>query len=207
MSVPTPSPQQPAQPAVPGQPRGMTSSQISIQASLLDRAKASDPEAIATMFRQFLSDGEHVIEVEYLGVRGIWVFGENCWACLTDRRVACLRVGKASEVFYQDALLESINSGAVYQPSLMPLYITIGVLCIMAIPTFGATLLFVPFAIFVYHKHTKCGVAFFVREGLTVFFFANRKRLTLVNRLYRRLVSVRENRVKALIVQGSFALN
>ncbi|GJQ30209.1 MAG: hypothetical protein HBSAPP03_20930 [Phycisphaerae bacterium] len=184
---------------------GAPSSQITIQTSLLDRAKASDPDAIATMFRQFLSEGEQVVEVEYLGVRGIWVFGEHCWACLTDRRVACLRVGKASEVFYQDALIEGINSGAVYQPSLMPLYIGIGVLILAALATFGVTLLLIPLAIFWFHKHTKCGVAFFVREGLTVFFFANRKRLTLANRLYRRVILVREARVKVLSMQMQVA--
>lgn len=202
MTAPTPPP---LQPGIDQPPSGPVSSPIVIQGSLLDRAKAGDAEAIHTMFRQFHCEDERIIEVEYLGVRGLWIFGEHCWACLTDRRAGSLRVGKAGEVFYQDALLEGINSGAVYQPSLMPLYYAIGLLILLALGTFGVTLLFIPVAIFLYHKHTKCGLAFIVREGLTVFLFTNRKRLTLANRLYRNVMLAREHRVKALSAQMQVA--
>lgn len=181
---------------------GEAPSHIVLHGSLLDRAKAGDPEAITTMFRQFLCEDEQVIEVEYLGVRGLWIFGEHCWACVTDRRAGSLRVGKAGELIYQDALLEGINSGAIHQPSLMPLYYGVGLMIFLALGTFGGTLLLIPVVIFWYHKHAKCGIAFVVREGLNVWMFTNRKRLTIANRFYRRVMMVREKRVQTLSLQA-----
>jgi len=185
-------------PAPPAPVPAPEASTIVIEESILERAKQGDAASMATMFTQFLCEDETILLVEYLGKRGFLFSGEHCWACVTDRRAGSLRVGKIGELVYQDALLEGINSSAIHQPSLLPLYIGIVVIVLLSIPTFGVLLLTIPLAIHLYFRHSKCGLWFIVREGLNVWMFANRKRLTLANRIYRTIIKAREKRVETL---------
>ena len=92
--------------------------------TLLARAKLGDQDALATMFSQFLPEGENVLDSRYLGVLGLWGIGTHSFVAITPRRVAALRISFAGGVEYQDGLLEFINASAVFQPSRVRLYLT-----------------------------------------------------------------------------------
>lgn len=189
-----------------------TSEPAQVPKSLLAKGKANDPEAITTMFRQFLMPEEKVFFAEYLGAEGVWGFGTHSFACLTDRRVASLRVGRFGEVIYQDGLLEYINSTVVYQPSKLLLYflwfIIWGVYtyAVVAGTVGGGALGFalalvlgglVTFLLMVitarmFYRVRKCGAVWWVREGVSVYVFSNRKRLLRVNALSRMAIHLRD---------------
>lgn len=75
------------------------------------------------MFNQFIPEDEQIQYACYLGIRGIWGIGTRQFACVTNRRVADITVGFLGEVTYQDGFLEHINSGIIYQPSKLWLYL------------------------------------------------------------------------------------
>lgn len=151
--------------------------------SLVRRAMAGDHQAMETMFRAFLPDGERLLISEYLGVRGLFGLGEKCFGCVTDSRVARLEVGFLGKVEYQEALIRDINSILVVQPSRLSLYLIFAVIVLMAIPTLGFALLAIPFAPRVYYRFVKSGMVLGVREGLLLYAFADRARLPRVRAL------------------------
>lgn len=185
---------------------------VSAVKSLLSRAKKNDGEAISKMFRQFVMPDEKLFFAEFLGTEGIWGIGTHSFACLTDRRVATLRVGAFGEVIYQDGLLEYINSTVIYQPSKLALYIMrllISIayiyICVSAYMTVGITalafavglgglfsvlLLIVSTKIF--YRLRKCGAVWWIREGVSVYAFCNRKRLVRINALSRKAIHLRD---------------
>ncbi|MFM9888130.1 MAG: hypothetical protein ACKVQT_34330 [Burkholderiales bacterium] len=176
---------------------------LGVSPGLLDRAKAGDAEAIITMFQQFVPPNEEIRFVDYLGLQGLWGFGTHSFACLTDRRIASLRVGGFGEVIYQDGYLEYLNSGVIYQPSLFSLYLAaigFGIFVLMfAIATFGLGLLLIaltPLLVKMYYRMNKCGLVWWIREGVSVYVFANRAKLTLVNRVYRLSTKARDERIR-----------
>src|SRR2546427_330196 len=91
--------------------------------SLIARAKANDQEALATMFAQFLPEGEQVVDCQYLGVLGFWGIGADSFAAVTARRVATLRISLLGGIHYQEGALEYINSAGAHQPSKVSLYL------------------------------------------------------------------------------------
>jgi hypothetical protein len=95
-------------------------------ASLLDRAKANDEQALATLFGQFISNHEQIIDSQYLGVLGMWRFGMHSFAAVTTHRIASIRISIFGRVHYQDGALECINSSELGQPSLLGLYLYMG---------------------------------------------------------------------------------
>ena len=110
---------------------------IRIQKSVLQRAIHDDPEALEAMFRNFIPPDEDLKTVSYLGTQGIWGLGTHSFACLTHRRGAGLTVGSFGKAVYRDGFLEESNSGAILQPSRLPLWIglalgTIASLCLMS---------------------------------------------------------------------------
>jgi tetratricopeptide (TPR) repeat protein len=183
--------------------------QYSSSASLLDRAKQGDTEAIGLMFRQFIGPEEHLLAAEYLGTRGIFGLGTHSFGCVTDRRVADIELGLFGRLVYQDAYLEHVNSSAFYQPSLLLLYLSIfgigaaGVLgafasglgVLVAALILALTALLIVFAARIYFHFVKSGVLFWVREGIPVYIFANRKRLPQAARVWRLCAQARDERV------------
>jgi hypothetical protein len=164
--------------------------------SLIGRAKAGDRAALETMFRQFISEDETIHSVEYLGMQGIFdLFGEHSFGCLTDRRVATIRTGPWGAMVYQDGYLEGINSAVFYQPSLLGLYLLVGVLVLAALTTFGLTLLMIPFAGKWYYRVHKSGLVLAIREGISVYVFTNRNQLSQANRMWRACTRLRDQRV------------
>ncbi|MGY1672952.1 hypothetical protein [Geodermatophilus sp. SYSU D00710] len=193
---------------------------LRIEPSLLDRAKRGDRSAIDTMFGQFLPPGETVRDSDYLGVLGMWGFGTHSFAAVTDRRIATLRVGLLGAVTYQDGGLEHVNSGVVVQPSRWLLYVAATVwLFLVAILGIGLPLrltsgwavtiisvvlmvtggvLLLPLLVSLHYRFRKCGIVLWVREGVSVHAFADRKLLPRANHLYRTTQALRELRLVAV---------
>jgi hypothetical protein len=193
---------------------------IKISASVLSRATQNDPEALATMFKQFIPEDEHIYYAQYLGLKGILGIGARSFACLTDRRVADISIGRFSELIYQDGYLEFINSGIIYQPSKLGLYILFGFWLLLTLIitnliysslwwnsggglaflasfiVFGLFLLLLPFVIKAYYGIVKCGIVFWVREGVPIYIFCNRKYLKRANLFCRNVTTSRESRLK-----------
>lgn len=165
---------------------------IHIAGSILSRAIKNDRDAIETMFRQFLDETEAIEFAEFLGVKGILGIGEKSFSCITPRRVASLQVSSFGELVYQDGFLEDINSNIIYQPSLLPLYIFS---FFLALFTFGIGLILLPLLVSLYYKIKKCGIVCNVKEGYSVYFFCDRKRITAACRMLRKITSSRERRI------------
>jgi hypothetical protein len=106
---------------------------IKIEQSILRRAINNDPEALSLMFHQFIPPNEEIRFAEFLGVNGLWGVGDRCFGCATEKRIASIRVGAFKEVIYQDGYLEHINSGVVYQPSKLKMYIFMVVATIISL--------------------------------------------------------------------------
>lgn len=186
---------------------------ISIESSLLEKARENDPKSIETMFRQFIPHDERIHYIQYLGLKGLWGVGTHEFACLTDRRIADITVGRFGEVSYQDGYLECINSTVIYQPSKIKLYLTIAsynaiplifllsnfvLFLLLIIPFAIINLLLLPFVVQAYYRLVKCGAVLMVKEGIPIYMFANRKYISRINALRRQLTIVREDRIKLI---------
>jgi hypothetical protein len=106
---------------------------IKIDRRILGRAIDNDPDALSLMFHQFIPPNEDIRFAEFLGVQGLWGVGKRCFACVTDKRIASLQVGAFKEVFYQDGYLEHTNSGIIYQPSKLLMYVFMVVATIISL--------------------------------------------------------------------------
>jgi hypothetical protein len=202
-----------------------TSGTIKVPKSIMKQAIKNDPEALSSIFSQFLAPDEQIYALEYLGTHGLWGLGTRSFTCLTSRRVASLRTGAFGQLVYQDGFLEHINSGVVYQPSRLGLYINVIVATLMAIggaiflgsaaasandgnmliffavaiPTLLLLLvLFWIMAVRLYYSLRKCGLVWVIREGVSVYTFANRKKLVRANQIYRMCTQLRDERLKAM---------
>ncbi len=191
-------------------------SDIRIASSIIQQAIQDNPDAITTMFKQFLPENESIQLVQYLGLQGLWGFGTHEFACLTDRRIADITVGRFGKITYQDGYLEHINSSFIFQPSKLKLYITVGVLFsiplfnfIFLLPSlqfigafiitfilFGLALLLLPLVVQWYYRFNKCGIVIAVRGGIPIYIFTNRRLLTRANTLCRYMTISREERIK-----------
>jgi len=199
-----------------------------INKSLTARAQSGDRQAIETMFRQFTPPDETYYAVDYLGFEGLWIFGTHSFGALTDRRVAALRMTMWGEVVYQDGFLESINSNVFYQPSKLWLYISLISIAFSHLSGWVATIMLaldyeestdrlltilvgtIVWAVFAFisaltaikwfHWFKKSGAAFIIKEGVTVFIFTDRSRMSLANDLFRRLCFLREQRIRQVAV-------
>lgn len=192
---------------------------VNIGSSLLSRAKENDAQAIEIMFKQFVPEGEEIHFAEYLGVQGLWGFGTHSFACLTDRRIASIRVGILGEVTYQDGYLEFLNSGVVHQPSKLLLYVLVGgnILAtawltasalltqpalgwLVGVPVIlGIAFLGLVLSVRGYYRFHKCGLVWVVREGISIYVFTNRKKLGRANHLFKLGMQIRERRYAELL--------
>ncbi|RUT01881.1 hypothetical protein DSM106972_065040 [Dulcicalothrix desertica PCC 7102] len=166
---------------------------ITLGQSILQNASQNDFGAISVMFKQFIPEDEQIEYACYLGIRGLWGIGTRQFACVTNRRVADITVGLFGEVTYQDGFLEHINSGIIYQPSKLWLYVMLlgyflfglsltlpvwtGILSLLNFSSFGilaplalifsiaSSALLVPLIVKWYYRIVKCGLVMTVREG------------------------------------------
>lgn len=184
--------------------------------SLLDRASSGDREALSTMFRQFLAEGEQVLAVEYLGLRGLWIFGVRSFACLTERRFATIQAKRFGHIDYQDAEVDSINSGSVVLPSKLVLYLFVAMTTLF---TAGGALLFLPFTVRLFYRFQKCGLILRVRghgsgggttpggftliPGLQIYVFTDRKLIGKAMSMYRVLSAARSGQAGGYAGSGA----
>jgi hypothetical protein len=176
--------------------------------SIVERARAGDPEALATMFRQFLPRGEEILDSQYLGVLGLWGIGTHSFVAITPRRVASLRISFAGGVEYQDGLLEFVNAAAVLQPSRVRLYLTAASVSLFfiiigfslgpvgAVLFFLLSLVLLPLTVRFHYRLQKSGIMVWVREGMPIYAFIDRKHMRLANQLYRTASDAREERLR-----------
>jgi hypothetical protein len=177
---------------------------------VMARAKADDPRALETLFEQFVPAAEQIVETRYLGVLGLWGIGTHSFAAVTTHRVASLRVGILGAVSYQDGSLEYMNSSAIFQPSRLEMYwpavlwvllfvggaVTFGLSPVMTLASLLIALLFVPVIVRLQYRFKKSGLVIWVREGLSIYVFIDRKRIALANRFYRLCAELREERIR-----------
>lgn len=215
--VPDPYHREPDRELRPSQP-----SAIRIAGNIVDLAKNDDAEALHAIFGQFISPDEKVVWCGYLGKLGLF-FGRRSFACLTDKRVADISIGWFGEIVYQDALLEYFNSTVVYQPSRLSLYIwttialgafvfgaatlvqmmkamDLGSLWyVLATPVLlGLLFLMLEVVVRLYYLFSKCGLVLWIKEGISVYIFSDRKLLTKANSLIRLVRIQRDQRIAAL---------
>jgi len=196
---------------------------VKIRPSILSSAMNNNPEALETMFRQFIPDDEEIYVSQYLGLKGLWGVGAHSFTCLTRRRVADISVGRFGEVIYQDGYLEFINSSIVFQPSKLALYffvttwfalsilLTFFIFSVMfqisasivftalfSIIALMFCLFLIPFIVKIYYSQVKCGIVFWIKEGVPIYIFANRKFIVRANMFCREVTLRREARLKAL---------
>lgn len=194
-----------------------------ISASLLQRAKASDPQALVTIFRQFIPEEEKLYWTEYLGKHG-WLFARHSLGCLTGRRVAAIRIGSFGEVIYQDGYLECVNSSVLYQPSKLALYfwlimaalldVVLLVAAVQQLEALGLGPFLVAFLALLlcavvgvvsvsvvvrfYYSVRKCGLVLWVKDGISVYVFSDRKRIRQANLMHRMVTEMRDDRIARL---------
>lgn len=168
-------------------PAAVAAPEVRIKSNLLARAKAGDREAIATMFRQFLPEDEQIFSVEYLGVQGVWL-GTHSFACVTNRRIASIRVKLFGAVNYQDGSLEYVNSTVVHQPSVLLLYLWVIAVSIL---TLGVGLLLLPLTVRLFYRFKKSGLVLCIREGLSLYIFTDRKLLVTASAMYQMAATLR----------------
>ena len=199
---------------------------IKLQKSLLKLGCEGDFDAIKTMFQQFIPEDEEIYDARYLGIQGFFCLGNRQFACVTERRIAHISVGYFGELNYEDGYLEHINSGFVYKPSKLALYIHIG--AVIAAITYTLTLssiagiifalvlalIILPFSGKIYYLIFKCGLVLPIREGNFVlapyednvywytnrllYIFTDHKLLTRANALYRQFIISREERLNTV---------
>lgn len=148
--------------------------------SLIAKARNRDGDAIKTMFRQFIPTEEKIVAVEYLGSPGL-IFKTHSFACVSDRRVASLRVKRMGEITYQDGAIESVNSAVLYQPSRISHF--------LSIVTLGLANL-VPG-----RSSKQVGLVVSIGEGISVYILSHRSKVDRANGVYRVVVNTRERRL------------
>ena len=161
---------------------------ISIQSTVLKKAVLGDKTAIKTMFQNFVSEDETIMDVQYLGSYG-FLFKTKSFVCISDRRIASMEYGPYGKIIYRDAFVEDVNSGIIYQPSIFPLYLVGFLLCITIIG-----ILLLNGWIRLYYQVNKSGLVWVVREGSDVYAFANRSKIDLVNEFWRKASYLRTKR-------------
>lgn len=191
----------------------MTVSPASATTRLLERAKENDQQALATLFGQFIPNHEQIVDSQYLGVLGMWGVGTHSFAALTTNRIASIDVSIFGRVCYQDGALECINSSVVAQPSLLLLYLYVGAYCAwftflsvvfwfiyyaVAVLVVLLGILLFPIFIRLYYRFNKNGLVLWVREGLSIFVFVDRKRMINAKRFYRLFCDQREERLRTV---------
>ena len=100
-----------------------TEDMIRVPNTLLSRAKRGNIAAMKQMFQHFIPEDEKILHTGYFGFRGFWGIGENSFGCLTNKRMSSLTVGPFKQLVYQDGFLEYLNSGVIYQPNKLMLYV------------------------------------------------------------------------------------
>ncbi len=164
------------------------SGKLKVDKNILRNAMTGDEAALSVMFKQFVGEGENVLEAHYMGRDGIMGFGQKSFGCVTDNKLAALKIGWFGQMIYQDGYLEKLETGAIFQPSILGLYI---ISIFVVAGTLGIGILLLPFISRLYYRLNKSGLVATINVGFPIYIFANRSKLVLVNRLWRRAHAVK----------------
>jgi hypothetical protein len=167
-------------------------SKLKVEKTLLKKAKEGDLESIKSIFKSFIGNDQQIFYVDSFGKYGL-IFPDYSFACVTDKKICSLRIGYFGEIVYQDAFIEEINSGVIYQPSVFKLYFVSVILCLSIV---GIILLNA--WVRLYYTLNKSGLVWSVREGINVYVFANRSKIDSINNMWRIASNVRCERVNYL---------
>ena len=168
-------------------------SKVKFESSVLKQADNGNKEAIIKMFQAFLGTEEQILDVRYFGSHGFLMNKTRSFVCLTDRRIATIQHGSFNRVCYQDAFIEGLNSGIIYQPSVFTLYLTS---ILLACTVIG--ILLIPYWIQLFYTFNKSGMVWSIREGFSIYAFANISKINEVNSFWRHVAKVRTLRVQYL---------
>ena len=168
-------------------------SKVKFESSVLKQAVNGNKEAIIKMFQAFLGTEEQILDVRYFGSHGFLMNKTRSFVCLTDRRIATIQHGSFNRVCYQDAFIEGLNSGIIYQPSVFTLYLTS---ILLACTVIG--ILLIPYWIQLFYTFNKSGMVWSIREGFSIYAFANISKINEVHSFWRHVAKVRTLRVQYL---------
>lgn len=166
---------------------------IKFESSILEKAIRGDKSAISTMFQSFIGNDEQILDARYFGCHGIFFNKTRSFVCLTDKRLSRIEYGPMGKILFQDAFIEDVNSGIIYQPSVFWLYF-IGVL--LACTIIGIFL--IPGWVHLYYQINKSGMVWSIREGFSVYAFADRSKINEVNTFWWHVANVRTLRTQFL---------
>lgn len=167
-------------------------SKIEVEKSLLKKAKEGDLESLKSIFKAFVGSNQEILYVDSFGKYGVF-FPDYCFACVTDKKICSIRIGYFGEIIYQDAFIEEVNSGIIYQPSVFQLYLVSTILCLSVVG-----ILLLNAWVKMYYTFKKSGLVWSVREGIAVYVFANRAKMASVNNMWRIASNARCERIKCL---------
>lgn len=165
-------------------------SKVKFESSVLQQAVNGNKEAITKMFQSFLGKEEQILDVRYFGSHGILFNKTRSFVCLTDKRIATIQYGSFNRICYQDAFIEGVNSGIIYQPSVFGLYL---ISILLACTIFGIIL--IPSWIQLFYTFNKSGMVWSIREGFSIYAFANISKINEVNSFWHHVAEVRTLRV------------
>lgn len=173
---------------------------------VFERAKNNDRAAVESLFAGFLSETETVRDCGYLGVIG-YLFPDRSFWCLTDKRMCGLQLRRGGRMRFVAGFSRLINSMTVRQPSLIVLWVVVGLWLVFAglvgfatydgfgqfggfeltltILLTGLLLWATRWVVRIFYRLTKTGCTFWVREGLPVYLFADRHNVHETQKLVR----------------------
>lgn len=158
---------------------------ITVSSNVLTRSVNGDKDSITQLFQPFVKN-ENIIRSDYFGKRGLWIWGTHSFAAITDSKIISLQIGPFGQIIYQDGDIKHVNSGIIYQPRVLMLYIISVLLCFTIIG-----ILFIPFFVRIYYSFKKSGLVWSIREGIPVYVFASRNRITLISDYWSEMTKVK----------------
>ncbi len=161
---------------------------IEISQNVLQSAISDNAEGLYQLFQPFIGS-EKIIKANYFGKLGISIFGTHSFACITENKVISLQIGPFGQIVYQDGDIEHVNSGVIYQPRILMLYLISLVLCLTIVG-----IILIPAYVRLYYTLNKSGLVWSVREGIPVYLFANRNRINIVSKYWQAVSNLKRSR-------------
>ena len=158
---------------------------INVSANVLTKAISGDKESIMLLFQPFVKN-ETILKSNYFGKLGLWLWGTHSFAAITDTKIVALQIGPFGQIIYQDGDIKHVNSGIIYQPRVLWLYIISFLLCCTIIG-----ILFIPFFVRIYYSFKKSGLVWSIREGIPVYVFASRNRISTISEYWSYVTTIK----------------
>jgi len=152
-----------------------------------------DLSAQLQMLRPWLGDSaeEPVLFAQHLGRHGGWPFGRHVFGFVTTRRLFVLQA-KGSQVLRVGAAdIESLRQLELVIPSTGGLWVLVSLVLAAVKPTFGVSLLLLPFVPFLHARWCPLGLRC-TGGGIDLWCAGSRKELQQLHQLFRMLADLSE---------------